>query len=98
MQSNEMTNLSESAPLAQIARFDDWQKVPGGFEMAYNPGPNDYLLWTLGPDFKPGPYDVPFSGRQGNGIDGRLYGNNTIKTADPPVGFCSAFVNSCCKK
>jgi hypothetical protein len=87
------TLLNESSPLAQIARFDDWSKIPD-FEMAYEPGPNDYLYWSLGPNYKPGPFNVPFSNATtGNGIDGRLYGNNTIPILD--TMYCTPYVNAC---
>ena len=92
---NEMKSISESAPLAQIARFGDWQALPGGFEMAYKPATNDHLEYTLSSSYRPGPHDVPFSGVPGNGIDGRLYGNNTIPVAEQPAGFCSTYINSC---
>lgn len=86
-------HLSESNPMSQIARFDDWRDVK--FEMAYEPAPNDYLKWTLGPDYKPGRYDVPFAGVNGNSRDGRLYGTNSIPIVNDI--YCEPFVNGCSK-
>ena len=80
--------------MAQLARYADWRDIP--FEMAYEPAPNDYLKWTLGPHYKPGPYDVPFAGVNGNSRDGRLYGTNNIPIVNDI--FCSPFVSACTKQ
>ncbi len=85
--------LNESDPMAQIARFDSWPDVK--FEMAYIPGPNDYLKWSLGPNYKAGPFAVPFAGPNGNSIAGRLYGTNTIPILNTMI--CSPYVNPCAK-
>lgn len=83
--------IDESSPLAQIARFHDWRNA--NFEMAYQPGDNDYLKWSLGPNYKPGPFSVPYSGPNGNGVDGRLYGTNNIPIKNTMK--CYPYVNSC---
>lgn len=75
----ESTSARMTAPIAQIARFDAWNNLPGGFEMAYIPSDNDYLKWSLTNDYKPGKYDVPYV----NGINGPLYGRNVIPV--PPM-------------
>lgn len=80
-------------PNAQIARFDDWRNVP--FEMAYEPGPHDQLKWELGPDYRKGPYDVPFARADGNGTTGRLYGTNSIPTVPKEDMHCMPYVDAC---
>lgn len=90
-----LSDESLRAPQAQIARFGDWRYIPN-FEMAYIPGNNDYLYWSLGPNYKVGPYAAPFSGPDGNGIDGRLYGTNDIPIRNMVP--CEPYVNSCLPK
>jgi hypothetical protein len=58
--------------------------------MAYLPSENDYLQWSLSNNYKPGPYAVPFI----NGINGPLYGRNTIPIAKNGI-LCNPYVNSC---
>jgi len=75
----------------QGARFNDWRHLD--FEMAYLPSPNDYLKWALGPNYQAGPHDVPYAGKDGNSIVGRMYGTNNIRIVnDIP---CTPFINSC---
>jgi len=76
------------APNAQIARFDAWNDVKGGFEMAYLPSQDDYLKWTLTNAYKPTPTDPPFI----NGIQGPLYGRNTIPVQEPKSSFCYPYI------
>lgn len=92
MSQNQLVPFDESAPQAQIARFDDWRKAPY-IEMAYNPAPNDYLLYTLGPNYQAPPYTVPFGLPDGNGMTGRLYGTNDIPILNDMQ--CTPFVDSC---
>lgn len=82
--------ISESAPKAQIARFDDWHKVP--FELAYLPSKDDELAWSLGPNFRPSPWQVPFL----NGTMGPLYGRNSIQIENTIQ--CTPYVNACARE
>ncbi len=80
--------LDESAPIAQVARFDAWNSL-NNFDMAYLPANDDYLKWSLTDDYKRPIHGVPFI----NGIDGPLYGRNTIPIQN--LIQCNPFVNSC---
>ena len=90
---NMNTELNESSPLAAVARFHDWRSVK--FEMAYLPASDDYLQWSLGPNFKAAPFDVPYSYPNENGVDGRIFGTNNIPIRN--TMFCFPYVDSCAK-